>query len=168
MRTVLHHRHYVNVVKTIKWWRRTQTSEPERPKGYPLEHIVGWCCPDDIESVAEGVTLTFEDIAQRFAPYAQNEETPSLEAWGLPGNDVLARIDGEDFSTFHENVVEAAGLARQALNEEDPSTSRDLWHSLLGDEFPPYGKDDDGDGERQSAQFRSSSESTSVSDQRFA
>lgn len=162
-------KHYVNVVKTIKWWRRTQVSEPERPKGYPLEHIVGWCCPDDIGSVAEGVTLTFEDIAQRYAAHAQNEETPFLGARGLPDNNVLARIDGEVFAAFHNNVVEAAELARQALDEEDPSTSRDLWHSLLGDEFPPYGSDDDDShGEGQSAQFRSSSGSTSVSDQRFA
>lgn len=162
-------KHYVNVVKTIKWWRRTQVSEPERPKGYPLEHIVGWCCPNDIETVAEGVTLTFEDIAQRYATHAQNEETPFLGARGLPDNNVLARIDGQDFAAFHENVVETAELARQAHDEEDPSTSRDLWHSLLGDEFPPYGSDDDdSDGERQSAQFRSSSGSTSVSDQRFA
>lgn len=160
--------HYVNVVKAIKWWRRTQVSEPKRPKGYPLEHIVGWCCPDHIGSVAEGITLTFEDIHQRFDSHAQNEETPELEAWGLPENDVLARIDGEDFAAFHENVGDAAALARQALNEDDPSTSRDLWHSLLGDEFPTYGEDDDSDGERRSADFRSQSASTKVSDQRFA
>ena len=38
--------HYVNVVKAIKWWQRVN-HEDDRPKGYPLEHLVGVCCPDE-------------------------------------------------------------------------------------------------------------------------
>lgn len=49
--------HYVNVVKAIKWWRRLNPI-PKYPKGYPLEHLIGYHCPNDIKSVAEGVTRT--------------------------------------------------------------------------------------------------------------
>ncbi len=47
--------HYVNVVKALKWWRKTQYPDMKHPKSYPLEHFIGDCCPDGITSVAEGV-----------------------------------------------------------------------------------------------------------------
>jgi hypothetical protein len=45
--------HYVNVVKAIKWWRRVRHPDTKYPKGYPLEHLVGICCPDNLDSVAQ-------------------------------------------------------------------------------------------------------------------
>ena len=54
--------HYVNVVKAIKWWRKVRHTSPAYPRGYPLEHIIGVCCPDGITSVAEGVTLTWRRL----------------------------------------------------------------------------------------------------------
>jgi hypothetical protein len=160
--------HYVNVVKAIKWWRRTQVSEPERPKGYPLEHLVGECCPDYIDSVAEGIVRTFETIEQRYANEARMNDTPTLPARGLPQIDVFARIDGDDFATFYEAAGEAAALARDAYEEDDKSVSRDLWSDLLGDSFPEYGNGDSDDGGEKAVNLDSSSKSTSVSDQRFA
>lgn len=160
--------HYVNVVKAIKWWRRTQVTNPERPKGYPLEHLVGECCPDNIDGVAEGITQTFETIEQRFATEARHNDSPTLPARGLPHIDVLARIDGEDFAVFHDAASDAATLARRALDEDDKSTSRDLWYELLGDAFPESGNDDSDDDGEKAVNFDTSSQSTSVSDQRFA
>lgn len=160
--------HYVNIVKSLKWWRRTQVAEPERPKGYPLEHLVGHCCPDTIDSVAEGVTRTFERIEREFESEAARHETPTLTAHGLPQTDVLARLDGEVFAAFHEVVGDAATVARTALDEENKAMSREHWHDLFGEEFPEYeGPDTDDDGET-AGTFDSSSSSTSVSDQRFA
>lgn len=160
--------YYVNIVKAIKWWRRTQVAEPERPKGYPLEHIVGHCCPNAIDSVAEGVTRTFERIEREFASEAARDETPTLSAHGLTDTDVLGRLDGEVFAAFHGAVSDAATVARTALNEENKATSREHWHDLFGEEFPEYaGPDTDDDGET-AGTFDSTSSSTSVSDQRFA
>jgi hypothetical protein len=62
--------HYVNVVKALKWWRRVNHPTPQYPKGYPVEHLIGQCCPDDISSVAEGVTRTLERIAADYAVWA--------------------------------------------------------------------------------------------------
>jgi hypothetical protein len=160
--------HYVNVVKAIKWWRRTQVGEPERPKGYPLEHIVGCYCPDSIDSVAEGITRTFERIEREYETEAANLETPTLPARGLPDTDVLARLDGEVFASFYENVGEATSVARTALNEENKTTSREHWHDLFGDKFPEYGGPDTDDDEERTGPFDDSASSTSVSDQRFA
>ena len=54
--------HYVNVVKAVKWSHRFMRQDAKYPKGYPLEHIVGVCCPDSATSVAQGITLTFANI----------------------------------------------------------------------------------------------------------
>ncbi|WP_254824886.1 SMODS domain-containing nucleotidyltransferase [Haloglomus halophilum] len=164
--------HYVNVVKAIKWWRRTKTSDVEGPTSYPLEHIVGQCCPHDIDSVAEGVTRTLEELTRKFKTEAMAAETPTLPAHGLqrtPENNVLKQIDGEDFAAFYDEAEDAAELARTALDEEDKETSREYWYQLFGEKFPPFGSDDDSDdGGEKAMSVGSSSQVEDPSDHQFA
>lgn len=130
--------HYPAVVKVIKWWRREMQPTPKYPKGYPLEHMIGECCPTGIKSVAEGVTRTFEEIARRYAPEAARKITPFLPARGVsdPEVDVMKRVAGDDFAGFHAKVVVAAVAAREALEAEAVRESATLWRKLLGPAFP--------------------------------
>lgn len=164
--------HYVNVVKAIKWWRRAKTPDVDGPTSYPLEHIVGHCCPNDIDSVAEGVTRTLEEIKRQFEADAMAENTPFLPAHGLPDtpeNNVLKQIDGDDFAAFHAEAADAAALARTALDEEDKATSREYWYEFFGEEFPPFGNEDDSDGGSEKAMsLGSDSGADDVSDHQFA
>ena len=128
-------RHYVNVVKAIKWWRRERHPEPEHPKSYPLEHMIGDCCPDGIASVAEGIVGTLEGIRDRFSDDAQAGRVPFLPDRGVPENNVLKRVEAVDFVRFHQQVVAAAGLAREAFDADTVESAR-LWRELLGSRFP--------------------------------
>ncbi|MCY1074219.1 SMODS domain-containing nucleotidyltransferase [Archangium lansingense] len=128
--------HYVNVVKALKWWRLVHASElPDRPKSYPLEHLIGDCCPDGISSVAEGVVRTLEQFSQRYAFYAACNQVPYSPDRGVDQN-VLARIDGKDFAKFHAQVVAASKTARNAFEAPDAQTAAPLWRELFGDKFP--------------------------------
>lgn len=162
--------HYVNVVKAIKWWRKVNEHDPARPKSYPLERIVGDCCPDGIESVAAGITRTLEEIRDRYAGQYRNGSVPSLPAHGLPENNVLHRVTREQFKGFYEYVRDdGASLARQALDEDDPEESAELWQDLLGDRFPSYGGSDGGSGGGSSGdRFTERDGSTNVDRGRFA
>jgi hypothetical protein len=166
-------KHYINVVKAIKWWRAMRQPEPKYPKGYPLEHLIGACCPDGITSVAEGVTLTLEAISSRYSSDAASKTTPELMDHGV-NYDVFQRVDGEDFAAFHGHVAKAAKIARQALNELDSKTSASLWYSLFGDPFPkpPSGNGDNSGSDGPSegggkGGFTSTSGSTNVTRERF-
>lgn len=130
-------RHYVNVVKAIKWWWRTQHTDRKYPKGYPLEHMVGDTCPDGIESVAEGIARCFEEIRdhQDFVLAVAQGATPELPDRGT-GNNVLKRLSAEDFSSFYSRACEAAAQARKAFDATDPADSAKLWRELLGPSFP--------------------------------
>ena len=129
-------RHFVNVVKAIKWWRVEMHEKPEHPKGFPLERLVGECCPDGIQTVAEGVTRTLEEIVAKYALLAQAGGKPQLPDYGVPSHDVFKRVSAEDFKTFYDQAVEAATLSRRALDEEDRTESGNLWRELLGGKFP--------------------------------
>jgi hypothetical protein len=129
-------KHYVNVVKAIKWWRRENHPTPKYPKGYPVEHLIGDCCPDGIKSVAEGITTTLEKIAHDYAYYAALKITPDLRDRGVPSHNVFKRVSGEDFAEFHEQVCDAAEIARQALDETDLRKSVEYWQKLFGKKFP--------------------------------
>ena len=142
--------HYVNVVKALKWWQRVH-HEDDRPKGYPLEHLVGVCCPDDIKSVAKGVTLTLEAIVANYEWHAQNEQTPYLRDHGVDHN-VFKRVDGEEFAEFYEHAKEAAEIAREALDAEEKEKSVEKWQELFGSKFPDSDDSDDNGSSENSSQ----------------
>ena len=155
-------KHYVNVVKAIKWWRRVMVATPEYPKGYPVEHLVGACCPDGITSVARGVTETLEKVVAQFAFTVLLKEQPDLRDHGVDVN-VFKRVSAEDFAAFYAHVVEAAKLARKALNADTVKKSSDLWRELFGSKFPEAPED-----ETKSAGFTKRTDVAVVGSGRFA
>lgn len=129
-------KHYVNVVKAIKWWWQEVTEGKKRPSGYPLERIVGECCPDGIESVAEGITNTFEQIIAKYRVYALTKQVPTLSDHGIGDNNVLKRISCEEFAIFYKHAENAARTAREALDTDEKEVAIDKWRKLFGIKFP--------------------------------
>ena len=124
--------HYVNVVKLVKWWWKTNHPEQDHPRSYPLEHIVGECCPDGVTSLAEAFTLTMEEFARRYKGYADLGQVPNLWDRGVPEQNVIKRLTPQDFGSFHSKVGNAASIARKALSSQDPGESASLWRSIFG------------------------------------
>lgn len=125
--------YFVNVVKCIKWWWLEQNDEPNQPKGFPLERIIGDCCPDNITSVADGLVKTFEAIISKY----NSNEVPALPDYGVQNHNVLKRITLEEFSDFYKHVISAASLARKAYDSLNRKDSGNFWRELLGNKFPP-------------------------------
>ncbi|WP_413522060.1 SMODS domain-containing nucleotidyltransferase [Brochothrix thermosphacta] len=121
---------YINVVKALKWWKKHHDT-PKYPKGYPLEHIIGQTCPNDIDTVAQGITTTLEEIVRKYPT------KPVLIDHGVKDHDVFGRITEDEYREFYDLIKEAASIARKAIDESDLSTSVDYWRDLLGTEFPP-------------------------------
>lgn len=129
-------KHFINVVKAIKWWRVENYEEPKHPKGFPIERLIGECCDDGIESVAEGVVKTFEKIVSQYALTVLAGGKPSLPDYGVSAHDVFKRISADDFKKFYEQVKDGAALARRAFDSQDRTESGNLWRELLGGKFP--------------------------------
>ena len=128
--------HYVNVVKALKWWKVSQQSDMEYPKGYPLEHLLWISCCDGITSIAKGVTLVLRDIMDRYKYYADSGQVPYIPDHGVPEHNVLGRLSPEDFRAFHQRIGVAADQARDAYNEPDICESAEKWRCLFGPKFP--------------------------------
>lgn len=128
--------HFVNVVKAIKWWRLENYLTPTKPKGFPLERIVGECCPDGISSLAEGIVRTLEAIVTQYAFEYSINTKPQLPDYGVTDHDVFAKITNDEFHQFYEQVKEGAILAREALDCPDYNESCTLWRQLFGSKFP--------------------------------
>lgn len=127
---------YLGVVKAIKWWQRRNVGPVPRPKGYPLEHIVGDCCPAGINSVQEGIVKTLDEIVARYGAAASARQVPHLRDRGVDQN-VMLRIDGEQFARFYDAVSGIAYQAREAFRDEvDECTAIRIWRGILGPEFP--------------------------------
>lgn len=122
-------RHYVNVVKALKWWRRIN-NVPKHPKGYPLEHLIGLCCPDGIQSVGQGVTEVLEAIVNNYST------KPVMADHGVPEHDVMGRVTDEEYKEFYELVKKAAEIARKASDATTVKESAAEWNKLFGSKFP--------------------------------
>jgi hypothetical protein len=135
---------YVNVVKAFKWWRRLNQA-PKHPKGYPLEHLVWVCCPDGIESMAEGVVYTLEEMVRRYEGYAAVGLVPEIRDHGVDQN-VLRRVSAMEFKGFMGLIQDAADLARRAYDSTSKEESGKLWQELFGSRFPepPKPRSDEG------------------------
>ncbi len=135
--------YYVNVVKVLKWWRKEKYPDGGHPKSYPFEHFIGDCCPDEIDSVAEGVVLVLEKIVDEYP------EKPELGDRGVPEHDVFGRVSDEDYSDFYEQVEKAAIIARCAYDSDDIQASALKWQELFGKKFPnPPEKKENGFSQR--------------------
>lgn len=126
---------FLPVVRAAKWMHANYGGFPKYPKGYPLEHIVGDCCPDGIISIGEGLTLTLEKIVTEYEPFILSMKVPYLRDRGVNCN-VLSRQSFDDFKLFYNRIKDAATLARKALDCDDSYESSKLWRELLGAEFP--------------------------------
>lgn len=130
-------RHFVNVVKALKWWRLEKNGDGlKHPKGFPLERLIGECCLDGITSIARGVTNTLEMIVNKYGAYVELGIKPELPDYGVPTHDVFKRVTPEDFKEFYGQAKEAAKVARQALDSSDQTESANLWRELFGSKFP--------------------------------
>ncbi|BBO86676.1 nucleotidyltransferase (plasmid) [Desulfosarcina ovata subsp. sediminis] len=127
--------HYVNVVRALKWWRK-ETFDECKPKGYPLEHIIGQCCPDGISSIAKGITYALENIVINYADHVDSNTVPFLPNHGIPHKDVLERLSAEEFAKFYGLAKDAAITARKALDSDDKCESIQFWTELFGSRFP--------------------------------
>ena len=128
--------HFIHVVKLVKWWWQVQHPEQEYPKSYPLEHIVGDCCPDGVTSLAQGFTETLEEIARRYQGDVNASGVPFLQDRGVPEHNVLKRITPHDFAQFHGKAKAAANIARRAMNSTNPGESAHLWAEVFGSRYP--------------------------------
>lgn len=126
---------YINVVKAIRWYRK-ENPQGEYPKAYPLEHFIGDTCPNDVATVAEGVTRTLEVIRDTQQPWQFARGVPQLWDRGVPGNDVFRRITPEQYRIFHDLMSNASKAARAALDADTNPESVKRWHDLFGGEFP--------------------------------
>jgi hypothetical protein len=127
---------YINVVKAIRWSRRVIYAQTKHPKGYPLEHMVGDCCPDDITSVGDGVARSLENMVDAYRDDVMRQTLPFLPDRGVPTHNVLGRLSFPEFSVFYYQVQQMAQLARSATNAEDIPTSAQRWRQLFGELFP--------------------------------
>jgi hypothetical protein len=129
--------HYVNVVKALKWWKSVRMTDLKYPKGYPVEHMIGDCCPDDIQSVGEGVLLTLENFVSNYSNEYMLGSVPRFPDRGVPEHDVWHRITYDDFKKFYDGAKKYAKIAREAYEADTLKKSVDKWIEVFGDKFPP-------------------------------
>ena len=124
--------HYIHVVKLVKGWWQNRHPEQKHPRSYPLEHIVGDCCPNGVTTLAAAFAKTLQNIESRYGPVGTWQSADR----GVPEQNVLKRINDLDRKNFHGKVAAAARKARQAIRSADEAKSARLWQEVCGRRYP--------------------------------
>jgi hypothetical protein len=156
---------YVNVVKSLKWFKLGKLVDVKHPKGYPLEHMAGDCCPDDVTSVAEGVVRTMENFVSQYAAFRMSQVVPNFPDRGVPTHNVWKRITKDDFNKFYDHMSNYAKIARKAFDAPKLEDQVKYWKELFGNKFPDPPKDKNS---RAGGGFTPREETSVVSGGRFA
>ncbi|MFJ7940465.1 hypothetical protein ACIQYG_18485 [Peribacillus sp. NPDC096622] len=114
-------KHYVNLVKALKWWRRIDDPEGKQPKSSPLEHLIGQSFPEAIDSVAEGIMLTLEKLLLII------KRSRKCQIMGFLNMMFSIDYQEQEYEAFYERVKEAANMGREALDAETVFESATAW-----------------------------------------
>lgn len=129
-------RHFINIVKAVKWFRLVKLSALDQPKGYPIEHMIGDCCPDGVATVPEGICTSLENIVSKYRFHKLAGTIPSLPDRGVPSHNVWKRITAKQFAEFYDQIAKYAKIAREAINAGTLIKKVEKWQELFGDKFP--------------------------------
>lgn len=126
--------HYIHVVKLVKAWWQAQHPEQKHPRSYPLEQMVGDCCPDGVTTLAQAFTATMTEISRRYGAYAARNGVPVSYDRGVKQN-VLERLNPHDFEQFCRKAAAAAQIARNAMHSKSESESANFWQQIFGSRY---------------------------------
>jgi predicted nucleotidyltransferase len=119
-------------VRMLKRWRDENQDERRGVKSIVLQVLIHEQLVDG--SDAESITGTLENLLAYLEGYPNSP--PVVLNPSLTSENLADRWPDEHYQAFRREIRDAAGLARQALDEEDPAKSHALWQKLLGSDFP--------------------------------
>jgi len=126
--------YFVQVVKLLKAWRDRLPTKSCRLKSYILESLIhanlGYPT-----SRASAIVSVLEGIERSYGTYRNSGVVPVIPDPGYTSVNVAKRLSAEEFTDFMTQVKSAALTARNALNDPQESSSRNLWRQLFGSNF---------------------------------
>ncbi len=127
---------FVQIVKAVKWLRLFKYPDSPKPKGFPLERIIGEYCPDEVHSIPDGIEKTFSIFIDECSSYYNAGTKPVLPDYGVPHHDVLAKTTSEEFSALYEQISDDLEIVKKARECTDQFKSCEFWRKLFGNKFP--------------------------------
>lgn len=121
---------YVPIVKLVRQVRRTWVDG--QPGGYYFE-VLTWHAFQDLQpdekSFAGYLTVVLEWIAEHLPQFASDgPDDPTMD-----GKKIKSKATEDDVKAAAERMAEAARLARDAWEDEEPCSSAEKWQKLLGE-----------------------------------
>jgi hypothetical protein len=121
---------YLDVVKLVRQIRRTWVDE--QPGGYYFEVLTYHAFQDlspSFGTLADYLTVILREIADRLPDYENSgPDDPTID-----GEIIKTKATTEQVRSAAERIAEAAELAEDALNDDDPCSSALKWQKLLGE-----------------------------------
>ena len=124
------------MTKLVKWARRENPTRYKHPKSFAIE---GFLAANLDESETHYGKLFHSYCAAFVDAYVFHRlagTCPGIEDPAVPGQNLLARVGGDDFCAYYDKIEEHRDDAALALEEEDQELATKYWRRIFGSRFP--------------------------------
>jgi hypothetical protein len=126
--------YFVQVVKVLKAWRDRLPTKSCQLKSYILESLIHKTIGSP-SSHAGAIVSVLEGIESSYGAYRGTNIVPAITDPGNSSVVVTKHLPAKEFDDFMIQVKSAAQIARSAFDNNDESSSRELWRQLFGSQF---------------------------------
>jgi hypothetical protein len=130
---------YNYLIKTIRLFKYLRDIKGNfSVKSILLNTLLGNCINDsEAQSDFKNLPTAFIAVFQRLDIFLQNNvSVPTITNPTLSTEDFNRHWDQEKYSNFREKINTYFNKAKQAYDEDDRSTSIQMWQDIFGDAFP--------------------------------
>ena len=128
--------HFKPLVKLLKWAMRVNPTRFKHPKSFALEVLIG----ENMEVVSSHYGELFYSFCYNFlGRYGNNRSQklcPFLEDPAIPGGDILAGVENEEFCAFYDKIRFFTDQSEKALNTSNSEKATKHWRCIFGNRFP--------------------------------
>ncbi len=124
------------MTKLVKWARRENPTRYKHPKSFAIEGFLA----ANLDETETHYGKLFHSYSAAFVDaYVSNRlagTCPWIEDPAVPGQNILARVGGDDFCAYYDKIEEHRDDAALALDEEDQDRATTYWRRIFGPRFP--------------------------------
>ena len=124
------------MTKLVKWARRENPTRYKHPKSFAIEGFLAANLDESETHYGKLFHSYCEAFVGAYSSYRLAGTCPWVEDPAVPGQNLLARVGGDDFCAYYDKIKEHRDDAALALEEEDQERATTYWRRIFGSRFP--------------------------------
>ena len=124
------------MTKLVKWARRENPTRYKHPKSFAIEGFLAANLDESETHYGKLFRSYCAAFVDAYISHRMAGTCPWIEDPAVSGQNLLARVGGDDFCAYYDKIKEHRDDAALALKEDDDDRATTYWRRIFGPRFP--------------------------------